>query len=330
MAFRDPIDLDSVNAKAELAQAAAAAAHAAADAAAILATGAQEDASEALLAAADAQGAADGKAVTYFQDNAPTGPVAGDAGDLWFDTNDGSKLYQWSGSAWILRQDAAAAAASAANAQVTANTKIVTFYQTSAPTALATGDLWVDTDDNNKLYRWSGSAWVDVRDLTISAAQAAANTAIANAASAQSSADGKAVTYFQTTAPTGLGAGDSGDLWFDTDDSNKLYQWSGSIWILRQDSAAAAASAAVAQAAANGAQITANSKITTFWQTSNPTALAVGDLWVDTDDNNRLYRWNGSTWSDVRDATIATALAAANAAIASAGSAQATADGKAT
>lgn len=45
-----------------------------------------------------------------------------------------------------------------------ANSKNKTFRQTTAPTASAVGDLWVDTDDGNKLYRWSGSEWVVVQD----------------------------------------------------------------------------------------------------------------------------------------------------------------------
>lgn len=45
-----------------------------------------------------------------------------------------------------------------------ANTKNRTFVQTSAPTADAVGDLWIDSDDNNKLYRWNGTSWASVRD----------------------------------------------------------------------------------------------------------------------------------------------------------------------
>lgn len=56
-----------------------------------------------------------------------------------------------------------------------------TFRQTSAPTtrgvdpdtseniALQVGDIWVDTDDGNHQYQWSGSAWVDARDGEIAA-----------------------------------------------------------------------------------------------------------------------------------------------------------------
>jgi hypothetical protein len=43
-----------------------------------------------------------------------------------------------------------------------------TFNQTTAPANpgddLHTGDIWFDTDDGNKQYRWSGSAWVEVID----------------------------------------------------------------------------------------------------------------------------------------------------------------------
>lgn len=39
------------------------------------------------------------------------------------------------------------------------------FRAASAPTATATGDLWLDSDDGDKPYRWSGSAWVAVQDV---------------------------------------------------------------------------------------------------------------------------------------------------------------------
>jgi len=64
------------------------------------------------------------------------------------------------------------AATVAATAQSTADSKIMTYYQTSAPVSgMSTGDLWIDTDDGNKMYRWGGSAWVDVQDDAIAAAQ---------------------------------------------------------------------------------------------------------------------------------------------------------------
>jgi hypothetical protein len=264
----------------------------------------------AVTAAATAQATADGKVTTFFQNDAP---VAEGVGDLWIDTNDGNKLYRWSGSAWVAVQDAGIGQAitAAATAEAIADSKIVSFYQNEPPTAGAVGDLWIDTNDNNKLYRWSGSAWVAARDAGIAAAQASAAQALTNAANAisaaataQGTADGKVVTFYQPGAP---GAQAVGDLWIDTDDGNKLYRWSGSAWNVVQD-----ASIGAAIAAASTAQSTADGKIVTFYQTSAPTAAAIGDLWIDTDDNNRLYRWSGSAWVNARDASIAIAQAQAN------------------
>jgi hypothetical protein len=95
----------------------------------------------------------DGKTKAYYQ---TTAPVTGlNEGDIWFDTDDGNKQYFYTGTAWVSVQDTAIAAA-----QSTADGKNKVFRQTSAPTASAAGDLWFDTDDDNRIYRWSGTAWV--------------------------------------------------------------------------------------------------------------------------------------------------------------------------
>jgi len=116
-------------------------------------------------------------------------------------------------------------------------------------------------------------------------------------------ADSKIVSYYQDSEPT---EGSVGDLWIDTNDGNKLYRWNSSSWVDIQDTQ-------IAQAIsdAGDAQATADGKIVTFFRDSAPTATAVGDLWVDTDANNLLCRWNGSTWDSVRDGAIAIAQAAA-------------------
>ena len=43
------------------------------------------------------------------------------------------------------------------------------FTQNDPPTAINTGDIWFDTNDSNKQYRWDGSNWVLVRDVTTNA-----------------------------------------------------------------------------------------------------------------------------------------------------------------
>ena len=82
----------------------------------------------------------------------------------------------------------------------TANSKNEIFRQDNAPTAIAIGDLWYDTNDGNKLYVATATGtgdWEATVDGTIATAQSAADSAqsTANTAnSAASTADGKAVT----------------------------------------------------------------------------------------------------------------------------------------
>ena len=81
-------------------------------------------------------------------------------------------------------------------------------------------------------------------------------------------------TFYQNGVPTSISVG---DLWVDTDDSNKLYvahsiganEIKAGEWVVIE---------------AGGA-----SGITTFRQSGIPTALTAGDLWIDTDDN-KIYR----------------------------------------
>jgi hypothetical protein len=92
----------------------------------------------------------------------------------------------------------AANAASITSLTATVNTKARTFVQTSAPTATATGDIWFDSDDNNKAYRWSGSAWVAVDDVRITTNAAAITTESAARASGDS-ANATSITTLTAT-----------------------------------------------------------------------------------------------------------------------------------
>ena len=137
--------------------------------------------------------------------------------------------------------------------EVSVNGKNHIYRQASAPDGsvypLTEGDVWFDTDDGNKQYYWTGSAWVSVQDLGIAAAEAGAAAAAAAAAAAsaaaasatsaaaaaasaataaQTTADGKNKVYRQATAPTGTHA--VGDLWFDSSADNKPNRWTGSAW----------------------------------------------------------------------------------------------------
>ena len=107
--------------------------------------------------------------------------------------------------------------------EIAVNGKNKIYRQTTAPTGtLNEGDVWFDTDEGNKQYYWTGTAWVSVQDTAIAAAQAAATAA-------QATADGKNRIYRQASQPTG-GTYVDGDLWFDTDDGNKIYRFTSGSW----------------------------------------------------------------------------------------------------
>ncbi|SOC38968.1 uncharacterized protein DUF1983 [Rhizobium subbaraonis] len=141
----------------------------------------------------------------YRQATAPTGTAAVPlvAGDIWYNTSNGSLASRWSGSAWQEVTDARisasaesinrikaelnwndsaaqggrAQALSVIRADVTAtaalaDSKNKIYRQSAAPTGttavpLRTGDIWYASGDGNKPYRWDGSAWVEVTDARI-------------------------------------------------------------------------------------------------------------------------------------------------------------------
>ena len=244
----------------------------------------------------------DGKNSIYRQPTEPTGGTYV-VGDCWYDTDDGYKLYIYTATsettfAWVLSQDAGIN-----EAQLTADGKNKVYRQISMPVGgvYAINDLWFDTDDGNKVYGWTGTAWASLVDAGIAAGIAAANAA-------QVTADGRNRIYRQTTAPTG-GVYVPGDLWFDTDDGNKVYGWTGTAWASLVDAGIAAGIAA-----ANAAQATANGRNRIFRQATAPTGetYAEGDLWFDTDDDNRFYRYVSGIWSGFLVGNNAIATLSAN------------------
>jgi hypothetical protein len=102
--------------------------------------------------------------------------------------------------------------------------------------------------------------------------------------------NGKNKIYRQSTAPSGSLV--TGDVWFDTSNGNRQYYWNGTAWVDVQDTAIAAAASA-----ATAAQSTADGKNKVYRQGSTPSGtFAIGDLWFDTANDNKISRWDGSSW----------------------------------
>ena len=242
---------------------------------------------------------------TFFQEEKPEDPQFG---DLWFNTKDNNSVSRWNGTDWesVRDKQIAEAVKAAGEAKDTADKKIVTYAQDEEPEGAEKGDLWIDTNDQNQLYRFNGTSWESYRDQLIAAnleeANKHADDAVKTAQEAWSKelnekTNGLITTYYQENAPTeNL---DVGDLWFNTKDNKSISRWNGTEWeSVRDDGIAEAIKAA------GDAQATADGKINTFAQDGQPIAASVGDLWIDTDNDNCLYRWSGSEWVPYRDALI--------------------------
>ncbi|WP_444452577.1 hypothetical protein ACTTAI_16375 [Rhodobacter capsulatus] len=223
-----------------------------------------------------------------------------------------------------------ASADSSLSAQITSVSAIAarsrTYRQAAAPaTGMVTGDLWFDTDDNNRAYRYSGTAWVHVDDARIdsnaaaitaeSVARANADSSLAAQITTVSATASRARTYRQAAAPaTGMA---TGDLWFDSDNGNRAYRWSGTAWVETDDAriadtAAAVSAEAAARADADGALASqimtvsaAAARSRTYRQGTAPASgMVAGDLWFDTKNGNRAYRYSGSAWVATSDTRI--------------------------
>jgi len=194
-------------------------------------------ANTAIIKAETAQATADGKLVGFYQDTQPASGMY--YGDIWIDTNgatpldttciyryqDSSGGYTPSGMTWVNTPTNSIGTAylKSYTAQSTADGKIVTFYQTGEPSTeeSSLGDMWVNANDGNKLFRYSGSNWVEVQDEGIA-------TALANASTAQTTAEERSKVFRQTSAPTsGMTIGDA---WIDTSDGDRPYNYDGSNW----------------------------------------------------------------------------------------------------
>lgn len=134
--------------------------------------------------------------------------------------------------------------------RVLADNKNRVFYQTTAPTSdsnytLKTNDLWFDTDDGYRPYRYNGSSWIETTDTRLATSWAeiydiGAATASPTGAAAQrvngisATASSKIKTYYQasTSAPS---SPTTGDIWFKTDLDNRAFRWNGSAWVETSD-----------------------------------------------------------------------------------------------
>jgi hypothetical protein len=240
-----------------------------------------------------------------------------------------------------LVEDITAANNLATAAKNAADGAISTHYSAEPPWANNTsqpadklGDLWYDTD-TDQAHRWNGTTWQLIEDNNIAAALAAA-------ADAQDTADGKITTYAAPIASPPTGTTDvplsAGDMWIVTDQDDRIRRRNAANtgWDDISFGATAIADGAItpakttfytalsnavtaAQTDADNALTQVDLKISTHYATSFPWANASGqpisvdgDLFFRTTDDT-TWRWQHSsqTWVQIQDSSISTALQAA-------------------
>ncbi len=163
---------------------------------------------------------------------------------------------------------------------------------------LKAGTLWVNPDDGSaKVYDLENNDFVPISDVN-----------------AQASADGKNTIYRQASQPSG-GTYVTGDVWFDTDDDNKIYRYQANTttWVgfTLGDNALASISANKITAGTIDANVITVSnldagKITAGTLTGSTVRTAASGRRVEVDSSNNalsFYNAAGTALGHIRPAT---------------------------
>lgn len=160
------------------------------------------------------------------------------------------------------------------------------------------GDIVYDIK-NNHSYRWTGSAWVQIKDADF-------NEAMKAAKDADDKASSKRRIFYSDTTPTE--PFDKGDLWIkQVDDKTETWVYDGTNWVKSEDKDLADFSAAINEEL-TGIKGQLDGKAETWYQNTNPRDEKTGkwesggtdkshegDIWYDTTDGTTKY-WTGSAW----------------------------------
>lgn len=99
-----------------------------------------------------------------------------------------------------------------------------------------------------------------------------------------------------------------GDYWLDVDaeiDANgyyPVYMWNDVEWTISYNAVAKGISDTYrAKLYSNDIFSIADGKMVVFYQDEEPNNADIGDLWVDTDDLNITYIWDGNSWADTNN-----------------------------
>ena len=160
------------------------------------------------------------------------------------------------------------------------------------------GDIVYDIK-NNHSYRWTGSAWVQIKDADF-------NEAMKAAKDADDKASSKRRIFYSDTTPTE--PFDKGDLWIkQVDDKTETWVYNGTAWVKSNDKTLADFKDAINEEL-TGIKGQLDGKAETWYQNTNPRNEETGewesggtdkshegDIWYDTTDGTTKY-WNSTSW----------------------------------
>lgn len=170
------------------------------------------------------------------------------------------------------------------------------------------GDIVYDIK-NNHSYRWTGSAWVQIKDADFDKAMKAAKDADNKAGAAGDLADSKRRIFYSATTPTK--PFDKGDLWIkQVKDKTETWVYNGTNWVKSEDKDLADFTGAINEELTNiKGQL--DGKAETWYQNTNPRNEKTGvwesggtdkshkgDIWYNTTDGTTQY-WNGTKWENM-------------------------------
>lgn len=253
----------------------------------------------------NAQTTADGKNKIYYQNTQP-GLTGNKKGDTWFDTANGYKAYVWDGTKWSASPFGSGALSDAVNSSITtagSNASTALANAAAAKTAADQAAKEAQTAQSNANAAKTAADQA-AKDLEAAEKNLAAVTGRVDATEEEIAAAQEAVTTAQNKANAAAQAAASAQSTADTAKQNAAAAQT------KADSAYSLADQA--KKAAATAQTSADGKNTVFYQATQPstTGRKIGDTWFDTDDGNRIYRWDGSKWTAAQFGTNAIANAA--------------------
>lgn len=163
------------------------------------------------------------------------------------------------------------------------------------------GDIVYDIK-NNHSYRWTGTAWVQIKDADFDKAMKTASDADKKAGAAGDLADSKRRIFYSATTPTK--PFDKGDLWIkQVGDKTETWVYNGTDWVKSDDKDLAKFTETVNKEL-TGIKGQLDGKAETWYQVDDPSTdwtdktSHKGDIWYNTKDGTTNY-WNGSAWEQM-------------------------------